>query len=117
MSVSSSTSEDFSPHHTTLKHASLLAMKQDKPIMLDYYAISRQKQCKLVKTQDKDTILYKSQEEYTSPLQKLFKIDTRPTSCRMRKIERTANISFRSTILNVLKGNMNVDRRIKINQK
>lgn len=76
MSVTTTTSEDVSPHHTTLKHASLIAMKQDKPIMLDYYSNSLQKQCKLVKTQDKDTILYKSQEEYTSPLQKLFKIDT-----------------------------------------
>ena len=76
MSVSASTSEDFSPHHTTLKHASLIAMKHDIPIMLYYYSGSFHKQCKLVKTQDKDTILYKSQEEYTSPLQKLFKIDS-----------------------------------------
>ena len=46
MSVSASTEEDFSPHHTTLKHASLIAMKQDKPIMLDYYSGSFHKQCK-----------------------------------------------------------------------
>ena len=76
MSVTTTTSENLSPHQTTLKHASVIAMKQDKPIMLDYYSTSRQKQCKLVKTQDKDTILYKGQEEYTSPLQKLFKIDS-----------------------------------------
>ena len=101
MSVSSSTSEDFSPHHTTLKHASLLAMKQDKPIMLDYYAISRQKQCKLVKTQDKDTILYKSQEEYTSPLQKLFKIDTSEQngSCDMIAISENSIYVVHSHIL------------------
>ena len=43
--------------------------------MLDYYLYSKNKQCRLVKTQDKDTILYKSNEEYTSPLKKLFKID------------------------------------------
>ena len=26
------------PHHETMKHASVLAIKQDKPIMMDYYA-------------------------------------------------------------------------------
>ena len=64
------------PHVNTLQHASQLAIKQDKPIMLDYYVNSKQKQCRLVKTQEQDTILYKSNEEYTSPLKKLFKIDS-----------------------------------------
>ena len=66
---------EYIPHDITMRHASTLAIKQDKPIMMDYYVYSRQKQCRLVKTQDNDTILYKSNEEYTSPLKKLFKID------------------------------------------
>ena len=63
------------PHEATLKHASTLAIQQDRPIMLDYYYPSMSKECKLVKTQSKDTILYKSNEEYTSPLKKVFQID------------------------------------------
>ena len=63
------------PHDATMKHASTIAIQQDRPIMLDYYYPSLNRQCKLVKTQDKDTILYKSNDEYTSPLNKVFQID------------------------------------------
>jgi hypothetical protein len=65
----------ITPHEVTLKHASTLAIQQDRPIMLDYYYASMRKECRLVKTQDKDTILYKSNDEYTSPLKKVFQID------------------------------------------
>lgn len=65
----------ITPHATTLTHASTLAIQQDRPIMLDYYYASMRKECKLVKTQDKDTILYKNNDEYTSPLKKVFQID------------------------------------------
>ena len=64
------------PHETTLTHAATIGIKYDKPIMLDYYLFAKQKKCRLVKPQEKDTILYKSNQEYTSPLQKLFKIDS-----------------------------------------
>ena len=64
-----------SPHPTTLAHAAKLALQQDRPIMLDYYYPSIKRECKLVKTQDKDTILYKNGDEYTSPLKKVFQID------------------------------------------
>ena len=64
-----------SPHPTTLSHAAKLALQQDRPIMLDYYYPSIKRECKLVKTQDKDTILYKNGDEYTSPLKKVFQID------------------------------------------
>jgi len=65
----------ITPHEATLKHASTLAIQQDRPIMLDYYYTSMRKECKLVKTQEKDTILYKNNDEYTSPLKKVFQID------------------------------------------
>ena len=68
------------PHQETMKHASLLAIKQDKPIMLDYFAHAQLKKCALKKTSDGDTILYKSHEEYTSPLKKVFKIDKSASS-------------------------------------
>ena len=63
------------PHQETMKHVSILAIKQDKPIMMDYYAHSQLGRCSLKKTTDQDTILFKSNEEYTSPLKKVFRID------------------------------------------
>lgn len=63
------------PHFETMKHASVLAIKQDKPIMMDYYAHAQLGKCALKRTSDGDTILFKSQDEYTSPLKKVFKID------------------------------------------
>ena len=75
----SSSSTTTTPHATTLKHASSIAIEQDRPIMLDYYASSISRACKLVKTQDQDTVLYKNTEEYTSPLQKVFQIDASQT--------------------------------------
>jgi len=75
MSTAQTVNQKICPHPNTLTNATLIAIKQDKPILLDYYLYSKQKKCKLVKTQENDTILYKTNDEYTSPLQKLFKID------------------------------------------
>ena len=75
----SSTEAQVTPHEATMRHAALLALQQDKPILLDYYYPSLKKQCKLVKTQDKDTILFKNGDEYTSPLKKVFQIDASNT--------------------------------------
>lgn len=70
----------ITPHAATLTHAATLGLQQDRPIMLDYYYPSLRKECKLVKTQDKDTILYKNGDEYTSPLKKVFQIDASLTA-------------------------------------
>lgn len=48
--------------------------------MLDYYKDSMMGGCKLVKTQGGDTILYKNNQEYTSPLQKVLSIDKSKTA-------------------------------------
>ena len=68
------------PHAATLVHASNIAVQQDRPIMLDYYGPSTRREARLVKTQDKDTILYKNSDEYTSPLKKVFQIDGSETA-------------------------------------
>ena len=65
----------LSPHSSTMMHAAAIALKQDRPIMMDYYEASCTNAARLVQTQDKDTILYKNSEEYTSPLNKVFQID------------------------------------------
>lgn len=58
----------------TLMQAAKLAIQQDKPIMLDYYASSINKAgARIVKTSEGENILYKSDEEFTSPLKRVFK--------------------------------------------
>ena len=59
------------PSVHTLIQAAKMAAEYDRPIMLDYYSTS----AKIVKTKDGDTLLYKSNDEYTSPIGKLFKVD------------------------------------------
>lgn len=68
------------PHDISLRQAFRWSMEQDKPIMTDYYLDSMQGRCRLVKTQDKDTILFKNSEEHTSPLKRLVQIDGSKTS-------------------------------------
>jgi hypothetical protein len=62
------------PNDKVLRHAAKIALEQDKPILLDYYKESRAGTAFL--GQDKDTgekMLVKSAEEYTSPVNKMFK--------------------------------------------
>ena len=59
------------PNVHTLIQAAKMAAEYDKPIMLDYYG----SKAKIVKTKEGDTLLYKSNDEYTSPIGKLFKVD------------------------------------------
>jgi hypothetical protein len=63
------------PSDATLQHASKLAIVEDRPIMLDYWAGSIDKTV-LIGVKDDETkekILVRSEEEYTSPIQKIFK--------------------------------------------
>ena len=64
------------PHAETLLSASKLAIQEDKPIKLDFYVESMQCRCRLVKNQQKENLLFKSDDEYTSPIRKLFQIDS-----------------------------------------
>ena len=59
----------------TLAQAARIAIQQDKPIMLDYYVPSVNKTgARIVKTNEGESILYKSDEEFTSPLKRVFKM-------------------------------------------
>jgi len=63
------------PNEKVLTHAAKIALEQDKPILLDYYKETKPLG-KAFLGQDKDTgekILVKSVDEYTSPVQKMFK--------------------------------------------
>jgi hypothetical protein len=62
------------PENTTLQHAAKLAIVEDKPIMLDYWTNSLDKSVLIGVKENKEKLLVKSEEEYTSPIAKIFKV-------------------------------------------
>ena len=61
------------PTDTTLKHAVKLAIVDDKPIMLDYWAPSLDKKALVGARDNGEKLLVKSEDEYTSTIQKFYK--------------------------------------------
>ena len=64
------------PSDATLKHASKLSIVEDKPIMLDYWTVSLDKKALVGVRDNQEKLLVKSDEEYTSPISKLYKSAT-----------------------------------------
>jgi len=63
------------PHDKTLKHAASLAIKHDKPICLDYFHDTHEQKAFLGEDEKtKDKMLVRSAEEYTSLIQRIFKV-------------------------------------------
>ena len=63
------------PSAQVLVHAAKLAMEQDKPIQLDYYADTAMNKAFLGEDQEtKEKMLIKSNEEFTSLVQKVYKV-------------------------------------------
>jgi hypothetical protein len=61
------------PSDITLKHASKLSIVDDKPIMMDYWAASLDKKALIGARENSEKLLVKSEEEYTSTIQKFYK--------------------------------------------
>ena len=61
------------PSEATLKHASKLAIVEDKPIMLDYWTSSLEKNALVGVRESGERLLVKSEDEYTSPINKCYK--------------------------------------------
>lgn len=64
------------PSNTTLQHASKIGIVEDKPIMLDYWTLSQEKKIIIGVKEDGEKLLVKSEEEYTSPVVKIYKVET-----------------------------------------
>ena len=64
------------PSDVTMKHASKLAIVDDKPIMLDYWAPSLDKKALVGARDSGEKLLVKSEDEYTSTIQKFYKSGT-----------------------------------------
>ena len=62
------------PETNTLQHAAKLSIIDDKPIMLDYWANSLDKTVLIGVKENQEKLLVKSEEEYTSPIAKIFKV-------------------------------------------
>jgi len=61
------------PDNATLQHATKLAIVEDKPILFDYWTNSLEKKVLIGVKDNKEKLLVKSEEEYTSPIVKIFK--------------------------------------------
>ena len=72
---SATTEPDYRlPESTTLQHAAKLSIVEDKPILLDYWTNSLKKTVLIGVKDNKEKLLVKSEEEYTSPIAKIFKV-------------------------------------------
>jgi len=61
------------PSASTLLHATKLAMAEDKPIRLDYFADSMSGKAFLGEDVTKEKTLVKSSKEYTKAIEKIYK--------------------------------------------
>ena len=64
------------PEITTLQHVAKLSIMDDKPIMFDYWTSSLDKQVIIGVKDNQEKLLVKSEEEYTSPIAKIYKVAT-----------------------------------------
>ena len=71
---SSNTNSVRMPENTTMQNAIKVAIAEDKPILLDYWTASINKTALVGVRESKEKLLVKSDEEYTSPIQKIYKV-------------------------------------------
>ena len=64
------------PTGITLQHCAKLAVVEDKPIMFDYWTASCDKEVLIGVRESGEKLLVKSEEEYTSPVSKIYKVET-----------------------------------------
>ena len=62
------------PSQKILQHACKLACTHDKPIMLDYWVDSHSGKVMIGVKESEEKILVRSEEQYTSPISKVYKV-------------------------------------------
>ena len=62
------------PENNTLQHAAKLAIVEDKPVMMDYWTSSLDKTVLIGVKDSQEKLLVKSEDEYTSPIAKIYKV-------------------------------------------
>jgi hypothetical protein len=63
------------PPSSIWPHIAKISINEDKPIMLDYWLDSIQKKVMIGVKENKEKLLVKNEEEYTSPIVKIYKIE------------------------------------------
>ena len=75
--ITSSSQTNYTlPSSTTLQHCSKLSIVEDKPILLDYWTASCDKDVLIGVRENSEKLLVKSEDEYTSPISKIYKVET-----------------------------------------
>ena len=64
------------PDNLTFQHAAKLAIMEDKPIMMDYWVGSLEKKIIIGVKESNEKLIVKSEDEYTSPIVKIYKVST-----------------------------------------
>ena len=64
-----------SPGNQCLQHCVKIAIVDDKPIMLDYWADSLDNKVLIGVRENGEKLLVKSEDEYTSPIEKIYKVE------------------------------------------
>lgn len=62
------------PSAKVMNHACKLACSDDKPIMMDYWMDSHTTKVMIGVREEGDKMLVRSENEYTSPISKIFKV-------------------------------------------
>ena len=65
---------DNLPTASTFQNAAKIAIEEDRPILLDYWRGSLEKSVLIGVRENNEKMLVKNPEEYTSPIQKIYKI-------------------------------------------
>jgi hypothetical protein len=78
-----SSSEEYRlPSTNTMQHACKLSVVEDKPIMLDYWTGSLDKKVRIgLRKENGEKLLVKSEDEYTSPIARIYKVNTEYIIC------------------------------------
>jgi hypothetical protein len=72
-----SSSEQYQlPPSSICPQIAKLSISEDKPIMLDYWIDSLEKKVLIGVKEDDEKLLVKNSEEYTSPISKIYQIET-----------------------------------------
>ena len=64
------------PSTNTLQHVTKLSIVEDKPIMLDYWTGSCDKEVLIGVRESGEKLIVKSEDEYTSPISKIYKVSS-----------------------------------------
>ena len=64
------------PQGVTLQHCAKLGIVEDKPIMFDYSTASCDKEVLIGVRDSGEKLLVKSADEYTSPISKIYKVES-----------------------------------------